>query len=98
MHVEDAGTAFAAVFESTFNGILNIASGDGHSLLSVANTLQRLIERGQISAGSLPDRPDDPPCLVADTSILQDTIGFKSKFDLITALESCIAWWRNHEA
>ncbi|MEK9843544.1 MULTISPECIES: NAD(P)-dependent oxidoreductase [Thalassospira] len=98
MHVADAGTAFASVFESTFKGILNVASGEAHSLLSVANSVQQLVGRGQVSAGTLPDRPDDPPYLVADTSILHDTIGFESKYNLISALKSCIEWWRSHEA
>ncbi|MHC8492938.1 NAD-dependent epimerase/dehydratase family protein [Thalassospira sp. SM2505] len=97
MHVEDAGSAFSKIFDSQFTGIVNVASGEGHSLLSVANMLQNMIGQGQISAGSLPDRPDDPPYLVADTSVLAETIGFKPKFDLASALESCVEWWRNHE-
>ncbi|MEQ8286827.1 NAD(P)-dependent oxidoreductase [Thalassospira sp.] len=98
MHVADAGSAFAQVLDSQFKGIVNIASGKGQSLLSVANSLHDLIGRGTVLAGSLPDRQDDPPYLVANTDILENTIGFQPKFDLTSALKNCIDWWNDHEA
>lgn len=96
MHVEDAGNAFASILDSDFRGTLNVASGKGASLLSVANQLHQLIGRGTLSPGSFPDRPDDPPYLMANTSILDQTIGFKPKHDLTSALDNCVKWWSNH--
>ncbi|RCK21227.1 NAD-dependent epimerase/dehydratase family protein [Thalassospira lucentensis] len=98
MHVADAGEAFAQVFEhNDFKGIVNIASGEGHSLLSVANLLRTIIGRGGLAPGSMPDRPDDPPFLVADTTLLKQKIGFRPKYDLKAALETCVDWWQAHE-
>lgn len=98
MHVEDAGAAFAHIFTSDFNGLVNIASGEGHSLLAVANALRTIIGQGSIAAGSMPDRPEDPPYLVADTTTLEQTIGFRSKHNLNSALKSCVDWWRKNKA
>lgn len=97
MHVADAGGAFAKLIDHPFTGVINIATGEGHSLLAVAETLRTLIGRGTISAGSMQDRPDDPPYLVADTSTLTETVGFRREFALIPALEDCIKWWRTHK-
>lgn len=98
MHIDDAGRAFASILDKDFRGVVNVASGDGSSLLSVATQLQQLIGRGILSPGSIPDRADDPPYLVADTSVLSETIGFTPKYDLISALENCVEWWKNNEA
>lgn len=96
MHTADAGAAFAKLIDHTFTGIINIATGNGNSLLDVANTLRDLIGRGTIEPGSMPDRPDDPPYLVADTTRITQTVGFQQAYTLKTALEDCIAWWKNH--
>ncbi|KZB70069.1 MULTISPECIES: NAD(P)-dependent oxidoreductase [Thalassospira] len=94
MHVADAGAAFAKLIDHPFTGLINIATGEGHSLLEVAETLKTLIGRGSIAAGSMQDRPDDPPYLVADTSVLTQTVGFNCEFDLTSALQDCIDWWQ----
>ncbi|MBE69372.1 MAG: NAD-dependent dehydratase [Thalassospira sp.] len=98
MHVADASAAFAKLIDHPFTGLINIASGEGHSLLDVAETIKSLIGRGTIAAGSIPDRPDDPPYLVPDTSTLTQTVGFRREFDLQAALENCIEWWQSHPA
>jgi nucleoside-diphosphate-sugar epimerase len=97
MHTADAGAAFAKVFDHPFTGLINIANGEGHSLLEVAETLKTLIAQGSIAAGSIPDRPDDPPYLVADSSKLKQTVGFNCEFDLTSALQNCINWWQRNE-
>ena len=97
MHTADAGAAFAKLVDHSFTGLINIATGEGNSLLTVAETIKSLIGRGAIAAGSIPDRPDDPPYLVADTSKLAQTVGFKCQFDLTSALPDCINWWQHDE-
>lgn len=97
MHVADAGAAFAKLIDHPFTGLINIATGEGHSLLEVAETLRTLIGRGTIAAGSMQDRPDDPPYLVADTSVLTQTVGYSCEFDLTSALQDCIDWWQRNE-
>lgn len=94
IHTADAGAAFAKLIDHSFTGIINIASGQGHSLLEVAELIKTLVGSGTIAAGSIPDRPDDPPYLVADTSILSETVGFNRDIDLQSALQSCIEWWQ----
>lgn len=97
MHTVDAGAAFAKLIDHSYTGLINIATGEGHSLLDVAAILKTLIGRGTIAAGNMPDRPDDPPYLVADTSPLTETVGFTCEFDLTSALRDCIDWWQHNE-
>ncbi|WP_417834876.1 NAD-dependent epimerase/dehydratase family protein [Thalassospira xiamenensis] len=95
MHVKDVGRAFATLMQDDITGAINIASGNGYSLLEIATRLQRKIGLGTLNAGGFPDRPDDPPYLVADTGRLSRMIGFTAEYDLDSALSDCINFWAN---
>jgi nucleoside-diphosphate-sugar epimerase len=44
--------------------------------------------------GALPDRPDDPPYIVADTTRLDREVGWRPTRDLDAAVRETVAWWR----
>ena len=98
MHAEDAGSAFAALTESNSTGAVNIASGTPVSLVEVAKQAQELIGNGDLSVGTIPARNGEPDMLVADVTRLRDEIGFRPKYRLKSALEDCIAYWREQGA
>lgn len=93
MHVKDAGRAFATLIQGDMMGAINIASGNGHSLLEIARRLHEKIGRGALNPSGFPDRADDPPYLVANTNRLSQMIGFTADYDIDTALSDCINWW-----
>lgn len=95
MHVKDAGRAFATLMQDDIAGTINIASGNGYSLLEIATRLQRKIGRGALNPGGFPERPDDPSYLVADTNRLSQMIGFTAEYGLDAALSDCINFWAN---
>jgi nucleoside-diphosphate-sugar epimerase len=95
LYVPDVAAAMVAALDSAFDGDVNIASGQ-------AQTLEQLVERianklavnDRIDFGYYPNRPDDPQKITADVSRLRDTIGWSPEYDLDSAIDESIAWWR----
>lgn len=99
MDSRDAGAAFAALLASDVEGPVNVASGEPHSIRDVALTLGRLSRRPQLLRfGALPDRPDDPPHLVADIARLRREVGFRPEIGFEAMLADALARWRNPTA
>lgn len=96
MYVLDVAGAMIAVLDSDFAGDINIASGK-------PKTLEQLVERiatkldglDRVDFGHYPRRPDDPQKITADISRLSDAIGWAPAYDLDSALDDTIAWWKN---
>ena len=94
LHVADAGRAFAALVDSSLDGVVNIASGVGVSLENLAKAAYTRIGRGELQLGALPTRPEDPPKLVADVRRLRNEVGFARSYDWRSALNTCVEYWR----
>ena len=95
LHVEDVGTAFAALLSSGVQGPVNV--GSGHRL-SVAELLEQLAchigrpELLKLGARSAP--PGEPAELVPDIGRLRDEVGFLPKWRLDEGLADTVRWWR----
>ncbi|MGD1933609.1 MAG: NAD-dependent epimerase/dehydratase family protein [Candidatus Phaeomarinobacter sp.] len=98
MHAEDAGSAFASLTTSNATGAINIASGTPVTLVEVARQAQALIGHGELDIGAIPSREGEPEALVADVTRLHDEVGFSPRYQLKSALEDCISFWREHDA
>jgi len=95
LDTRDAGRAFAALAMGTTTGALNIASGVGITLKSVAEIVGIKIGRPElVRFGALDDRPGDPPALVADVTRLTDSLGFDPAYTLDEGLDHAITFWR----
>ncbi|MDN3275955.1 NAD(P)-dependent oxidoreductase [Frankia sp. RB7] len=99
MHVEDAGSAIAALSASDVSGGVNIGSGQPISLSSVGLEIGKQLGRlDLVQFGALSARPDDPPVLIPDTRKLYRELGFKARFDLANGIANSIEFWRNQPA
>lgn len=92
MYVEDVAYAFVEVLNSNVMGNVNIASGKAVSIKEI------VIEIGEqmglpelIGLGMLEARKNEPPLIVANTSILHDKIGFTPKYSLKEGIGKTIA-------
>jgi nucleoside-diphosphate-sugar epimerase len=99
LHVRDCGAAFAALTESDVTGSVNIASGRGTSVATVARTVARLAGREDLlRPGEIPTREGEPSRLVACISRLRDEVRFAPSVDLELGLREAVEWWRERTA
>jgi nucleoside-diphosphate-sugar epimerase len=99
MHVEDAGSAIAALCASQVTGAVNIGTGQPIALSGVGREIGKQLGRPDLlRLGALPSRPDDPLILVPDTRKLNSEVGFKPHYDLASGIAETIAFWRNQPA
>ena len=95
LHVEDVGSAFAALLDSDVAGACNIASGHDVTIASVAHIIADLIGRPDLlQLGAVPSPPGDPPCLTASVGRLQNELRWQPRFTLRAGLEQTIDFWR----
>jgi nucleoside-diphosphate-sugar epimerase len=96
LDVRDTGAAIAAIALKEGSGIYNVGSGRGIAVAEVARRLGQLAGKPDlVKIGALPDRPDDPPSLVARIDRLATT-GFRPAHALDSTLADTLAWWRDH--
>jgi nucleoside-diphosphate-sugar epimerase len=90
--VEDLGRGFAALVDSDVTGPVNVASGTGISLVDVATMIARAAGRPELlRVGALPERPGEPPELVADVTRLHDEVGWAPEDEVVDRLARLVA-------
>ena len=95
LHVEDVARAFVTILDSECESAVNIGAGVPTSIRHVVETIASEIGRMDLlSVGALAAPPNDPACLVPDTSRLCK-LGFVPKYGLDEGLRHTIAWWRS---
>jgi nucleoside-diphosphate-sugar epimerase len=97
LHVEDVAGAVVALLDSSVVGAVNIASGSGVTVGEVVDRIVQLIGRPElVRPGMLPDRPGEPPLLLADVSRLRDEVGYRPRLGLAEGLAATVRWWQEH--
>lgn len=94
LHVADAGTAFAALADSSLTGAVNVASGEALALRDLARRIAVATGRPELlRIGTLPTRAGEPPGLVADVSRLHAELAWSPRISLDEGVDATIAWW-----
>jgi nucleoside-diphosphate-sugar epimerase len=95
MDVRDAGAALAAVALSAITGPVNIGTGQPIKIADIARRLGKLAGRPEcVSIGSLPDRPNEPPRIVADVNRLKKEVQFQPRHSLESGLRDALRYWK----
>lgn len=95
LHVEDAGSAIAAVAHSAVSDAVNIGSGEPVTVARVVETLGELSGRGdRVRLGALPYGAGDPMFVCADTRKLAREAGWTPRWALRDGLLATLDWWR----
>jgi nucleoside-diphosphate-sugar epimerase len=95
LHVADVADAFVRLVESDLTGPLNIASGQGVTLKEIVRQLGDLVGRPDlVRLGAVPAASTDVPLVVADTTRLNNDLGWRPRLDLGRGLAATIEWWR----
>ena len=102
IHVTDLAAAHVQALDYLERGgasiALNLATGQGHSVLEVIAAAERIAGR-RIPQREVAGRPGDPPCLVADATLANRTLGWTPRVsDLDTIIATAWAWHRRRVA
>lgn len=99
MHVEDVAGAVAALLDSSVVGAVNIASGVGVTVGDLLDRIVQLTGRPElVRRGDRPDRPGEPPLLLADVTRLREEVGFQPLWGLDEGLAATVRWWQERES
>ena len=92
LDVRDAGAGITALALSPVRGIVNIASGEAVSVAAFAKMIgEELSCPERVMLGTLPDRADEPPRIVAATKRLCEEVGFIPKISLRDGIRALCA-------
>jgi nucleoside-diphosphate-sugar epimerase len=84
---QNAAAAIAALAISDVTGPVNIASGAPISIAAMARLIGHISGRPfLVRLGALPDRPNEPPYMVAHTGRLRCQVGFTAPVSLAAEL------------
>lgn len=95
IHVLDLAEAHVLALKWLMNGgtklSVNLGSGKGYSVKEVIDAIEQKI--GPIIREITPRNPYDPPILVADIKLVEQTLGWTpQKSDLATIISSALEW------
>jgi nucleoside-diphosphate-sugar epimerase len=97
LHVTDVADAFVTLLNSDVNGIINIGSGKAVSIKElVLQIAQNLGKEEDIQLGALPERKNEQPIIVADTTRLKKELRWHQKYSLAEGIADTISWWKNY--
>src|SRR5262249_9462187 len=97
MPVEQAGAALAMLIESDVQGPVNVATGQGTSVETVARLLGEISGRPDlVGLGAWPDAVAAPSVMAADVTRLHQEVGFNAVVDLKPALSAALQYWQEH--
>lgn len=74
--VQDLGDALAAIFDTDFEGVVNAASGRDLSIAALVKLIAACVGNDQVKLGVLPDPENQPKRVVADTTRLNQRVGW----------------------
>ena len=95
MYVRDLADAFVAVLSSDFRGDINLASGQTMSIRELVTLVaNRMDAVERVDFGARARQEGEPPVISADTSRLRELVGWTSKYNIETAVDETIAWWK----
>ena len=95
IHVSDAARATCALLGTDYSGPVNVASGTPRRMKDVFTMIARVMGREHLLAFENIDSPSH--LLVADTAILNKTVGFVPELDLEGTIERLVAWRKAEE-
>jgi nucleoside-diphosphate-sugar epimerase len=93
VHVEDCGSALAALLGSGVTGAVNVGTGQPSSIAEVAATVARIVGREELLRVD-PPRADGASTVVASIRRLAEEIGFVPRYDLGRGLQQTVEWLR----
>ena len=95
LHVEDVGSALAAVVRSDHVGPVNVGSGEPVSVRELVTRIARELDaEDRVRFGARPESPGDPPFICAGNECLREKVGWSPRYGLEEGIRNAVEWWR----
>lgn len=95
MHVDEVGSALAALALSEVQGPVNVGSGEGTRVREVVATLARCT--GHDGLVRFSEAAANADYIVADVTRLRDEVGWSSSWTLERRLQQTCQWWKKNK-
>lgn len=95
LHVDEVGSALAALALSEVQGPVNVGSGEGTRVRDVVATLARFT--GHDGLVRFSEAAANPDYIVADVTRLRDEVGWSSSWTLERRLQQTSHWWKKNK-
>lgn len=96
MYAGDVGDAIAAVLESGVIGPVNIGMGEATRIVDLARRLARQSgDEDLLAVGAIEARPDEPEEILADVSVLRDSVGWRPPYGHDSGIAMTVDYWRS---
>jgi nucleoside-diphosphate-sugar epimerase len=97
LYVEDAAEAVVALVARSFDGAVNIGSGQAVTVQEIARMAAHAVEREELLLIRSPDaRRDEPSMIEADIKRIHSETGWSPLTPLEHGLRATVEWWRTH--
>ncbi len=94
LYIKDAASAIASVLANDVTGPVNVGSGVPVTLRDFSDIIAGKIgRRDLLSVENRPLKNQESSMLVADVSILADTVKWSPTYNMDSGLDETIAWW-----
>jgi nucleoside-diphosphate-sugar epimerase len=94
IYVEDLATMFVKLLNNSYEGPVNLCSGDPVRLKEIIRIIAQTIGRPDLVKLGARSAMNEPPLLVGDTRKLFEEIGYKPKFSLREGIQHSVHWWK----
>lgn len=96
LYVDDAGSAFAALFDCNVQGSVNIASGKAITVRYLVQTIAKIIGKPDlVQFDGNKTSIAEPAYVVGSVKRLRKEVAWSPKEDFYQRLQSTCDWWRN---
>lgn len=93
LFVGDAGDALARIILNDASGPVNVGSGAGVRLSSIASLIAHKLNEDGVTFEEA--RGGEAPMVIADVTRLREEFGFSPSVDLDRGIAAAIEWWRH---
>jgi nucleoside-diphosphate-sugar epimerase len=95
LHVEDTARALCALARSSFEGAVNVSSGEEVSIATIARTIGELTGRSDLLRfGAYPAAAHHAARIRGDVTRLRQAVGFQPRYSLRDGLAQTVAWYQ----
>jgi nucleoside-diphosphate-sugar epimerase len=89
--IDDLAAALLTVVERRFQGLINLGTGIGLSVRTIARTIAEMMHKPALVKDAVPPEADPLGYVVADATRLR-SLGWKPAYDLERGLRRCLEW------